>query len=230
MRLQPASRLLHLARSASVLGAILLGGIPAAASELTPVHYIVFEVDPAGAARPVFATRVAMHGSPASVRAGRRAAATERTSDIVDVKLRDAAGRVVFQTVAGLPRFVRGEFHGAGGATIDGHYIPQRNRAFAVRVPSIADTVLELSSSAFAQPSRLTLDSAPHQLPMVTQGRSAAVATLPGWSNGDPANRVDVLVVGDGYTAEEEARFNADTAAVIEGMFSISPYYEYQTT
>ena len=222
MRLRTAARLLFLA---PLMG--LVCPSQSSASALTPAHYIVFEIDAAGAAHAIYATRVVMRGSPASVPPGQRAVATERSADAVEVRLRNAAGRVVFETVAGIPRFVRGEFHGPGGTTIDGHLIRQRHRSFAVRVPSIEGAVLELASPALARPARLTLD-ATSQGSLVTQTRTGTVAALPGWGSGDPANRVDLLVVGDGYTAGEESEFNAHALAVAEGMFSITPYAEYR--
>lgn len=209
------------------LVATLLGSVQASKADLAPAHYLVFELDAVGTAHPIYATRVAMHGSPATLPGSRRAVATERSSDAVTVRLRDTSGRIVFETITGIPRFFRGEFHTAGGESIDGHYIETSERAFAVRVPSIAGTSLELSSTALAQPARLNLDTMdPGSL--VAGGPVAAVVPLPGWSHGDPANRVDILVVGDGYTAGEESQFDADALTVIEGMFSITPYAEYR--
>jgi hypothetical protein len=167
----------------------------------------------------------------ASMPAGRRALATERSADAVNVRLRDAAGRVVFETVTGVPRVLRGEFHGESGrtstATIDGHHIRQRDRAFVVRVPSIEGAVLEITSKAFARPTQLRLE-ATRDASLVVGGRTAVVSSLPGWSNGDPANRVDLLIVGDGYTTADASQFDADALAVVEGMFSITPYAEYR--
>jgi len=171
-----------------------------------------------------------MRGALSSLPAGRRAQATERSADLVDVRLRNAAGRIVFETVTGVPRFVRGEFHGEIGknaaATIDGHYIRSHARNFVVRVPSIAGAVLEVSSPAFARSSIVSLD-ATHDSALVAGG-GGVVSSLPGWSNGDPTNRVDLLVVGDGYTAAQEALFESDALTVVEGMFSITPYAEYR--
>lgn len=201
------------------------------AANLTPAHYIVFEVGADRLAYPIHATRVAMHGRLSSMPASRRALATERSADVVEVRLRDATGRAVFESVAGVPRFLRGEFHGGNdrsdAATIDAHHVRQRDRAFVVRVPSIAGTVLEVSSQAFAAPTQLRLD-ATRQASLIAGGRAGVVASLPGWSNGDSANRVDLLVVGDGYTEADASRFDTDALAVIEGMFSITPYTEYR--
>jgi hypothetical protein len=44
---------------------------------------------------------------------------------------------------------------------------------------------------------------------------------------GPPGNRVDLLVMGDGYTAAQQTKFSNDAASVITGFFGISPYAEY---
>ncbi len=42
--------------------------------------------------------------------------------------------------------------------------------------------------------------------------------------SGDSANRVDILIFGDGYTLAEKPKFINDVTFVVEGFFSISPY------
>jgi hypothetical protein len=46
--------------------------------------------------------------------------------------------------------------------------------------------------------------------------------------NGDPANRLDMLIMGDGYTAAERAKFESDAADIAAGFFSITPLREYR--
>jgi lysophospholipase L1-like esterase len=47
-------------------------------------------------------------------------------------------------------------------------------------------------------------------------------------ANGDPANRLDVVVLGDGYTAAQLPQFAADAAAWAGALFSTSPFDAYQ--
>jgi hypothetical protein len=47
-------------------------------------------------------------------------------------------------------------------------------------------------------------------------------------NNGDSANRVDFVIMGDGYTVEELAKYQADVEAFVQGMFSQEPFKEYQ--
>jgi hypothetical protein len=44
--------------------------------------------------------------------------------------------------------------------------------------------------------------------------------------NGDPANKVDLLLLGDGYTAAEMDKFQADARRLADRLFSVSPFKE----
>lgn len=46
---------------------------------------------------------------------------------------------------------------------------------------------------------------------------------------GDPATKVDLLVLGDGYTASERPKFEKDARRFMEALFSTSPFREHQT-
>jgi hypothetical protein len=45
---------------------------------------------------------------------------------------------------------------------------------------------------------------------------------------GDPASKVDLLVLGDGYTAAERPKFEQDARRFMEALFSTSPFREYR--
>jgi len=45
---------------------------------------------------------------------------------------------------------------------------------------------------------------------------------------GDPATKVDLLVMGDGYTAAERGKFEKDARRFLETLFSTSPFREHQ--
>ena len=44
--------------------------------------------------------------------------------------------------------------------------------------------------------------------------------------NGDPATKVDLLLLGDGYTAGERRKFEADARRLLAVLFSTSPFKE----
>ena len=45
---------------------------------------------------------------------------------------------------------------------------------------------------------------------------------------GDPATKVDLLVLGDGYTAAERGKFEQDARRFMEALFSTSPFREHR--
>jgi len=45
---------------------------------------------------------------------------------------------------------------------------------------------------------------------------------------GDPATKVDLLVLGDGYTTEERGKFEADAKRFVETLFATSPFKEHR--
>jgi hypothetical protein len=45
---------------------------------------------------------------------------------------------------------------------------------------------------------------------------------------GDPATKVDLLVLGDGYTAAERPKFERDARRFMDALFSTSPFREHQ--
>jgi hypothetical protein len=49
---------------------------------------------------------------------------------------------------------------------------------------------------------------------------------IPIQNMGDPATKVDLLILGDGYTAAEAAKFERDARRLIEVLFSVSPFKE----
>ena len=46
--------------------------------------------------------------------------------------------------------------------------------------------------------------------------------------NGDPATKVDFLIMGDGYTAAERSKFERDARRLLELLFATSPYKEHR--
>ncbi|HEV8609858.1 MAG TPA: IgA Peptidase M64 [Thermoanaerobaculia bacterium] len=47
--------------------------------------------------------------------------------------------------------------------------------------------------------------------------------------SGDPADKVDVLIVGDGYTAAERPKFEKDARRLTDILFSFAPFREHQS-
>ena len=47
--------------------------------------------------------------------------------------------------------------------------------------------------------------------------------------NGDPASKVDFLIMGDGYTAAESKKFEQDARRLLEILFATSPFKEHRS-
>jgi hypothetical protein len=54
----------------------------------------------------------------------------------------------------------------------------------------------------------------------------APVATV--LNNGDPANRVDLAILGDGYTAAEMSQYATHVQQLLQALFGQEPFLEYQ--
>lgn len=56
----------------------------------------------------------------------------------------------------------------------------------------------------------------------------APARLIPLHRSGDPATKVDLLLLGDGYTRAESAKFEADARRLLRVLFSTSPFKEYR--
>jgi hypothetical protein len=209
----------------ALAAAALALAVPAGATS-TPARYIVVEMDAAGNLTPVWEARVRLDlpaGEPVLAVAG----AAERDGEpAVEAALVDSAGGVRYREVVRPTAWLRGEFAAAEGAVspIAGHLLPRATVRFVVRVPEVADARLLLRRAG------RTIE-----VPALLPGPAAAldaVADAPVvtaiQSSGSPANRLDVLVVGEGYTASGQTKFLADVDALLASFFAASPYAEYR--
>lgn len=188
-------------------------------------HYLVVRLDVEGRPEPVFHRRVVLDGDRAVGGAGALALARANPDQLVV----EAAG---WRTVVEVPRFIRGEFaaNGVDGA-IEGRVAPDVERAFVVRVPAGVDGELTLSHLGRSttldlavverEASALPIPTVPEAEPQSASGDGRGTAS------GPSSNRVDVLVMGDGYTAAEAATFATDVENMRVAMFGFAPYREY---
>ena len=51
-------------------------------------------------------------------------------------------------------------------------------------------------------------------------------ALIPLLESGDPASKVDLLILGDGYTAAERTKFEKDARRLVDILFATSPFKE----
>jgi hypothetical protein len=207
-------------------------------SNTTPAHYLVFEADASGVVNVVHYQRVNMAEPFVSLddTTLRSAFVQTRLDDTVSVQLYNANGGLAYQNVVTTSRWIRGEFLidetdpnvMENGSNIDGHTLEATTRHFAVRVPDVGAGSSLALQTGFGIRSTVSFDI--DSLSQTFAGREVAqreVTPVEGWDNGDPSNRVDVLILGDGYTAAEEAKFTNDAKTLADGFGAISPYTEY---
>jgi hypothetical protein len=193
-------------------------------------HYIVFEKHADGTVTPKYYKLVEMNATWPSLTNQEVSAALahpSRNSEQIAVTLQTSQGRIVYQNVVQVSPWLRGEFHGkAPDDPIDGHLIELKTTSFVVRVPQIDGTTITLKNNrleTMAQYDMQFLAAQTAQIPTDSSMNLPAASTITGPSS----NRVDLLVMGDGYTSSQSAKFSTDTTAVIAEFFSIIPYSTY---
>ena len=179
-------------------------------------HYIVVTMDDSGKPQPVFYLEVNFSEersvSPAMLKS------TLHDADHLFISGNGWAD------IAEVPRFIRGEFAANGiSGDIKAHQVEQTERSFALRIPAKAGTRIKLEymgvrselnvARVVANASKLALAN------FEVKPQSKAFV--------NSANRVDILVLGDGYTAAEQATFNSDAETLRAAMFDYVPYKQY---
>jgi len=211
---------------------------PAAAEPDLPLwtatsHYIVFEKGSTGPVTPFYHTLVEMAGpleslSPAELDAA--LAEPERSESRISVTLSNYEGTIFFQGVVDIPNWLRGEFHSelirdTMEEPIDGHFIELDVSSFVARVPMIPATILELRDVHDLVIGTFDMDSLPLDR---STAPGATVKSLNDRATGNPMNRIDFLIMGDGYTNTQATTFNAHATNLASNFFNITPLYQYQ--
>lgn len=207
-----------------------------------PAHYVVFEMDAQGRAEPVFYAQVRL-SDPRRDRQGARQAERGVQRIAYRASRNGAKSAALYETQ--VPNFIRAEFahdpeHGDGA--IDAHpMVPDPHRAFVVRVPlDEADEIELIGNGAAKSAQRIDLRELAirsSQLPLAATARASTPWSADAKADSqsavvkaaNSANRLDILVLGDGYTSAEQATFNSNVAALKTAMFNVSPYKDYQS-
>jgi hypothetical protein len=136
---------------------------------------------------------------------------------VVDVL--DPAGRAVFRQHADVQRFVHAEWPDALTGEMQGRWIEQEPAAFVVRIPEDSGQSLFVTHRPTGQFSRVDLGKlSPEQMTRTTPAPPPA----------NSANRLDVLIMGDGYTASQTTKFQTDADNLVASFFGLSPYSDYK--
>ena len=71
-----------------------------------------------------------------------------------------------------------------------------------------------------------TVDVDPSDLHIQRKAGPAPATIIPIRQNGPPEQKVDLLILGDGYTDAEAAKFEADARRLSEHLFTVAPFSE----
>lgn len=206
-------------------GFALLSCALAPAALAAPAHYIVFELDAKGRAEPVFYRQVEMDGAQSRASTGGNG---HGDADRIGWQTAWRGSRGPLQRVD-VPRHLHVEAL-AQGDELQRADVADPHRAFVLRLPlDQADHVeivgphevqqFDLADIA-ARASTLALAGTP--LAHGVRSRSANAAR-----SANSANRLDLLLLGDGYTSAERATFTTHANALQAAMFGITPYKDY---
>jgi hypothetical protein len=78
--------------------------------------------------------------------------------------------------------------------------------------------------NAFREVWSLSVD--PQDMFVDPSATAAPGALLPLLENGPPSEKVDLLILGDGYTAQERPKFEKDARRMVDILFTFSPFKE----
>jgi len=217
------------------------------AAQLQSAHYLVFELD--GVKINLLHHKLVQVTGLVSKTDDEIGALAEKSageSNFVAHVL-GAADEILHRDLVAVKKEVRAEFHSAdGNGKIDGYSWDAERPVFVVRIPTIDGAErLRLQNhrpklsgqspqilAATAEPKivyELNLqDLVRGQAAQISLAPASAPDTLVLGGDGNSGNRVDLLIMGDGYQQSERSKFFSDVQNLYEKFFNISPYGEYK--
>jgi hypothetical protein len=199
---------------------------------LPPLHaqqmqYVVFELDSQLKVEPLFhtlrsTTLASWPNRPKAI--GRPQAGTD---GVVRLHARAYAGdKLLYAEVLELMPWARAP-GGPQEAVVHAGTVALDHTAFALRLPENADRLILDSGVALKSFDLQLMQAKSADLPLAGFGRDASVAIKS--ASGSSANRVDILVMGEGYTAEQGALFHTRVDEFEAGFFNYRPLREYES-
>jgi hypothetical protein len=188
-----------------------------------PAHYLVFSLDDRDVATVQFYARVDATLAPRA-REGLVAPSGERLpSGRLRVGVAGYQGAALRYVDAPLvERLARVETaDDAGRLVAKSRAAP---RAFALRLPAALDTLVLDTADRRQRFDLKTLAAQAQSLPLATLAKAGRLLQA---GNGPPGNRVDLLIIGDGYTQAERSAFQAQALALQNEVLGTSPQREY---
>jgi IgA Peptidase M64/Divergent InlB B-repeat domain len=206
----------------------------------SPAHYFVVSESATGELSIVSHRIVDIDGIEHTSRAHPAYSLFEQTLtvEVIDKQ----SGTVSFQSAVAVSPWIRGEFHDTPhesgiGHRIKGHIVPESQRIYAVRIPVGSDRVLQLrklNASKDVSGAALGAGALDIDLDRISQSSAAPSALPAGYEagtvldNGPSSNRLDLLIMGDGYTAAQRSAFIADATNLANNFLNVSPYKDFK--
>jgi hypothetical protein len=215
--------------------AFLAAAMPLVAAAV-PAHYLVVREDAAGGFHVLHHAVVEVAEVPVLAATAQWDGDGTRLEKRISVDV-ERGGQVVFRTDVSASRWLRGEFVHGGAKPV---HLEATERHYVVRLPVTGPgararvgraSERPRSSGPFdartaaAPPARLVVDL--DAVPL--RPKAGGEEVFPLAVTGAAGNRLDLLVIGDGYTAEQRTKFQQDAATAVSGFFAISPYSEYRS-
>lgn len=205
-----------------------------------PTHYLVVSEGAEGKLT-LFAHRIVdIDGVERSSADNTLTSASEQLVSIETIDKRTSIGtQRGFATTA---TWVRGEFHGIPhergiGHNIDSFIAPAAERVYVIRIPVEANQMLRLKkvASRASGPSASALGSGSLDIDLDQVPAALGTAALPTnydvgtvLDNGPSQNRLDLLIMGDGYTLADKTKFITDATNLANTFLNIAPYATFK--
>lgn len=195
-----------------------------------PAHYIVFKGKADGSYEAVSYREVHLSSQPLSLDDDlleSRMANSPRHKQMLIVSLETEDGRSVYQGLVDTSPWMRGEWPlDEDQQVIDGRMVEMDDVVFVVRVPKIAGTKLVFKEDLKTEIQTFDLARIVKSAPRIESDLESKLSFAEPY--GDPGNRVDILVMGDGYTRGQEGLFNAHFERLANGFYSKQPLTNYR--
>lgn len=195
-----------------------------------PAHYIVFKGKADGSYEVVHYSEVHFSSELRSLDDATLQswqASSPRHKDLMIVALQTEDGRTVYQGLVDTSPWMRGEWPLDGDPQmIDGRMVEMDQVVFVVRLPKIAGTRLVFKEDIQTEIQSFDLAQIVKSAPRIESDLESKLSFAEPYD--DPGNRVDILVMGDGYTSSQENLFNTHFTTLANGFYNVQPLTNYR--
>jgi hypothetical protein len=203
---------------------LLLVGAPLRAEQM---QYLVFEVSGTADITPVFHAQRSTTRSRWPTQQKALSSPAASTDGVIRIHARAYAGAdLLYAEAVELPLLARTPA-AADQAELHGEPLTLKHNAFVLKLPVTAERVVLDTGSKLQTIDLRDLQARSEQLPLAALARSAQVHSKR--RTGPASNRVDLLVVGEGFIQTQRAIFDARVDAFEAGFFNFQPLRQYQS-